>query len=60
MVQLLGADGRTVLGSTTSTAPTFDLPALTLPSTGLYSVTVDPVGMNVGSLSVAIVGSTGR
>jgi hypothetical protein len=60
MVRLLGADGRTVIGSTTSTAATFDLPDLTLPSTGFYSVIVDPVGMNVGSLSVAIAGSAGR
>jgi len=60
MVRLLGADGRTVLGSTTSTATTFDLPDLTLPATGFYSVIVDPVGMNVGSLRVAIAGSAGR
>jgi len=59
-VRVLDADGRTVLGSVTSTASRFDLPPLTLPSTGVYSLIVDPAGMSVGSLSVAVVGSAGR
>jgi len=52
-VTLLGPHGR-VLASTTSGAGSFNLATVMLPSTGVYTVSVDPAGMNVGTLNIAL------
>ena len=49
-VTLLKPDGTT-LTSTTQGNPNFNLATSTLPSTGTYSVIVDPVGLAVGSIT---------
>ncbi len=51
-VSLLKPDG-TSLTSSTSSAASFNLPTQTLPTTGTYSVKIDPSGTNIGSISVA-------
>lgn len=53
-VRLLSADRATVLAASTSASGTFSLPAVTLPSAGSYAISVDPVGMAVGTLNVAV------
>jgi len=58
-VNMMGSDGI-VLASTTSAAGSFNLPTVTLPSTGTYTVSVDPSGMNVGTLNVALTSPGGR
>ena len=52
-VALLKPDGTT-LTSTTSSATAFNLAASTLPSTGTYSVNVDPAGINAGSITLML------
>jgi hypothetical protein len=52
-VRLLGPDQR-VIAATTSSAAIFALPAVTLPSTGVHAVIVDPIGTAVGTLNVAV------
>jgi hypothetical protein len=47
-------DGRNVLASSTAATGSFNLPAVTLPSSGQYSIRVDPGGLNVGSVNVAV------
>jgi hypothetical protein len=53
-VSLLGIDGATVLASSTSAAGSFSLPPVVLPSIGTYTIGIDPGGMNVGLLNVAL------
>ncbi len=52
-VKLLKPDG-TVLTSTTSFGSTFNLTTQTLPTTGTYTVVVDPQQANTGSLSISV------
>jgi hypothetical protein len=59
-IALTGNDGRTVLASSTSAAASFTLPAVTLPSNGVYTIGIDPIGMNVGLLNVALTGRAPR
>jgi hypothetical protein len=59
-IRLLSIDGVTVLASVTSSAGSFDLAAVTLPSRGAYSIGIDPVGMNVGSLDLVVTSTGGR
>ena len=47
-VKVLSSDQK-VLASTTSSAASFALPAVTLPSTGVQFVIVDPIGSAVGT-----------
>jgi hypothetical protein len=58
-VTLLGPDSR-VLASTTSGAGSFNLATVMLPSTGVYTVSVDPAGMNIGTLNIALTSPAGR
>lgn len=51
-VSLLKPDG-TSLTSSTSSASSFTLSTQTLPTTGTYTVKIDPSGTNTGSISVA-------
>ncbi len=44
----------TALTSTTSNAANFNLATQTLPTTGTYTVVVDPSGTNTGSLTVSV------
>jgi cystathionine beta-lyase/cystathionine gamma-synthase len=53
VVKLLKPDG-TVLTSKTSSGSTFSLTTQTLPTTGTYTVVVDPTSANTGSLSLTI------
>jgi hypothetical protein len=53
-VTLRSASGAGVLTSSTSSAGSFNLPAVTLPSNGTYVIVIDPVGMNVGSMNIAV------
>ncbi len=52
-VKLLKPD-NTVLTSTTSSSVSFNLATQTLPTTGTYTVVVDPSGTNTGSLTVSV------
>jgi hypothetical protein len=52
-VKLLKPDGTT-LTSKTSSAASFNLTTQTLPTTGTYTVLVDPSGANIGSLNVSV------
>jgi hypothetical protein len=52
-VRLLGPDQR-VIAATTSSAATFALPAVTLISTGVHALIVDPIGTAVGTLNVEV------
>ena len=52
-VKLLKPDA-TVLTSTTSSVASFNLTQQTLPTTGTYTVAVDPPGSNTGGLSVSV------
>jgi hypothetical protein len=54
MVTLFGTDRSTVLAASTSSAGSFSLPAVTLPSAGTYIVAIDPAGMNRGALNVTV------
>jgi YD repeat-containing protein len=53
-VKLLDTNGSTVLTSTTSSATNFNLSSVTLPSTGTYTVLIDPPSWNIGSLNVSV------
>ena len=46
---------RIRLAAVTSSESSFTLPAVAFPSTGPYVLIVDPAGMNVGTLNVALV-----
>jgi hypothetical protein len=52
-VSLLRPDG-TQLTATTSSAASFNLATQTLPTTGTYTVLVDPAATNTGSINVAV------
>ncbi len=52
-VNLLKPDG-TQLTTWSSSQPAFNLPQATLPTTGTYTVLVDPSNMNIGSITVAV------
>jgi hypothetical protein len=52
-VRLLKPDAS-VLTSKTSSASSFDLTKQTLPTTGTYTIDVDPGGTNVGSITVSV------
>jgi hypothetical protein len=52
-VKLLKPDGSQLATSTSSSA-NFNLAQQTLPTTGTYSVTIDPSGANIGSITVAV------
>ena len=52
-VKLLKPDG-TVLASTFRADVSFNLPTQTLPSTGTYTIVVDPDGANTGSITVNV------
>jgi hypothetical protein len=52
-VRLLKPDGS-VLTSTFSSSTSFNLATKTLPTTGTYSITVDPGGANVGSITLSV------
>jgi hypothetical protein len=53
LVKLLRPDG-TQMTSTTSVTSSFNLAQQTLPTTGTYTVVVDPVGISTGSLNLAV------
>jgi hypothetical protein len=57
-VTLLKPDG-TSLASITSSAASFNLATQTLPSTGTYSIKIDPNGATVGSITVTASEQTG-
>jgi uncharacterized protein YhfF len=52
-VKLLKPDGSQ-LTSTTSSASSFNLATQTLPTTGTYTIPVDPAGPNWGSITVSV------
>ena len=52
-VKLLRPDS-TVMTSTTSLSSSFNLATQTLPSAGVYTITIDPNSANVGSMNVAV------
>ncbi len=51
-VKLFRPDG-TQMATATTTAASFNLATQTLPTTGTYKITIDPAGVNVGSLNVS-------
>lgn len=53
LVKLLKPDGSQ-LTSTTSLLASFNLSQQTLPTTGTYTVIVDPVGANAGSMNLSV------
>ncbi|HEY7291189.1 MAG TPA: IPT/TIG domain-containing protein [Vicinamibacterales bacterium] len=53
-VKLVSTDGTTVLASTSSAAASFNLSTVTLPSTGTYTIRVDPASGNTGSLNLSV------
>jgi hypothetical protein len=53
-IKLLSTEGTTVLASSSSTGTNFNLSTVTLPSTGTYTVRIDPAGNNAGSLNVSV------
>jgi hypothetical protein len=54
VIRLLDTDGVTVIASSTSSAGSFDLATVALPSRATYSIAIDPVGMNVGFLDIVV------
>jgi hypothetical protein len=52
-VKLLQPDG-TQLTSSSSSSQSFDLSSQTLPTTGTYTIVVDPSGANIGSINVRV------
>jgi hypothetical protein len=52
-IKLFKPDG-TQLTSTTSSASSFNLSTQTLPSTGTYTIVIDPAGTNVGSITINV------
>ena len=59
-VTVLSADAGTALAASTSSAGSFNLPPAVLPSTGRYIIRVDPAGMAVGTLNVAVTAASER
>jgi mono/diheme cytochrome c family protein len=59
-IRMMGPEGATPLVSATFSAIDFDVPRVTLPSTGTYSVMVDPDATNVGSVKIALTSRVGR
>jgi YD repeat-containing protein len=53
VVNLLKPDGTT-LTSTTSASSSFTLSTQTLPTTGTYSIKIDPNGASIGSITVSV------
>ena len=51
---------QTVLTSTASSAPGFELPVVTLPSSGTYSVIIDPAAASIGTMHVSVSSSSER
>src|SRR5262249_35820747 len=58
-VSLLAPDGSTVT-SASSSATSFNLPAVTLPLNGTYDVLIHPTGGAAGSITVGLLGPDGR
>jgi mono/diheme cytochrome c family protein len=56
-ITLLRAGRETTLAAATSSAATFNLPALTLPSSETYAISIDPQGVAVGTLNIAVTSS---
>jgi hypothetical protein len=52
-VRLLKPDGSQ-LTSSVSSASSFNLSTQTLPTTGTYTIVIDPSGSNKGSVNVAV------
>ena len=52
-VRLLKPDG-TQLTSSTSSSASFNLSTQTLPTTGTYTIVVDPSAANTGSINVSV------
>jgi hypothetical protein len=52
-VNLLNPDGS-LLTTSTSGSASFNLAASTLPTAGTYKVSVDPIGSNIGNISVTV------
>jgi hypothetical protein len=52
-IKLLKPDGST-LTSSTSTSSSFNLSTQTIPTTGTYTIVVDPSGTNTGSVNVSV------
>ena len=52
-IRLLKPDG-TQLASTVSSASSFNLPTQTLPTTGTYTIEINPSGSNTGSVNVSV------
>jgi len=53
-VTLLRPDGMTVMTTTTSASSSFNLATQQLPQTGTYTVTIDPVGANSGTMTIKV------
>jgi hypothetical protein len=53
-IKLLSTDGVTVLATGDSFANSFDLSTVTAPSTGAYTVRIDPDGADTGSLNIGV------
>lgn len=54
-VTLYSTDGSTVLVSTFSTNPSFNLSQVTLPNNGTYTILIDPSGpIGAASITVAV------
>lgn len=53
-VSLLPVGGGTALTSTTQCGSSFNLSQQTLPTTGTYSISIDPNGANYGNITVAV------
>jgi hypothetical protein len=51
-VRVVSSD-QTVLTSAASSAPGFELPVVTLPSSGTYSVIIDPGAASIGTMHVS-------
>jgi YD repeat-containing protein len=53
-VKLLSVDGQTALTTSSSALGSFNLATVTLPSTGTYTVSVDPGSTNKGTIDIAV------
>jgi hypothetical protein len=53
-VSLLGTDGVTVLATSFTNYGTFNLSAVTLGTTGTYTIRIDPYGANTGTLNISV------
>jgi YD repeat-containing protein len=53
-LKLLDTNGSTVLTSTTSSNSSFNLSTVTLPSSGTYTIVIDPADVLTGSINVSV------